>query len=996
MRKLLAIIIGSLATAVVSAGPTVTDVVAKQRYPWNGLVDITCKVTGISGTANGLIFDVAAVMPDSSNGRNVSHLWVVRDGIKLIDRTVHGNGNYQLLWDAQADLGQTTCSNMVIRVTVRDIHGKVQLWKGGPYWAETNIGAGEPWERGYYFWWGDTTGHKWENGVWTGNFMFKNGSFEDPTYPYAPFWQVMYKSDSELMSSSWVEKKSWYEGDRGITTYTLMPEHDAAQVHWGGDWHVPTFDELQDLFDRCDWRWCTTNGVNGFVVHSSDDWDKSIFLPCTGWGVGQDLLSENVYGHYWLSNSSYPDGLSGDDQVSQSLNFGRSFRRHDRHIRGYGLPIRPVQRFSNMVENAGEALPFPLDTTTSLDMIVPLVDLLLIPWNAAWIGGDANATVVIMDNGTEVKRTTGAGEFTYMPAEIGRHDLTYTTLIGDVVQDETYTANFYAKWKYKIVDGGAVITATTQKSGDVTIPDVLNGYPVKGIANDVFKGCDSLTSVTVPESVTDIGTRAFIENRNLHRIVLPVWLKGLIDESACSGNADDVEIVYIDGVGIYVNAPDMDFREPEDCLWSGDMNTSHAGIASARLKGMGQDSESSIELYLDSPGRLSFWWKASSESDGNNVFDYAYLSIDGVPQGTLNKENYSLNGVAIGGKTGWRQEVIDVVGKGSHVIRWTYAKDEIDEGDTGDDCVWLDEVEFTPLAYLSFDIAGASGTAPSEISELEGTVVTLPAQIGFEWEDHVFNGWSDGKATYAAESQYVVPASNVTLTAQWIAKRFLTFSLDGGEGQIPITIKDVPGADITLPSANGVSRGKHVFVGWSDGAMTYDAGANYRVTDASVEFKAVWKRKEAHVSIASDDVVNGGTVDTAGATISMSAWSNPSVGTPAIYYTLDGTEPTTGSTRYEEPFFVDVLGDVTVTALAVLDGCFDDEATFSFTRLPYSLCECVAMEGVNVAVGGAAPWFRVTGEGAHDGKAALRSGAIGDGESSCVEMQVRGEVEVSL
>ena len=529
-----------------------------------------------------------------------------------------------------------------------------------------------------------------------------------------------------------------------------------------------------------------------------------------------------------------------------------------------------------------------------------------------------------------------------------------------------------------------------------SITNVVISDGVANIAARAFAGCGSLASVMIPFTVRQIGDYAFSGCESLHKVVLPGWLRGTFDEATFSGNADDFEIAYIDGVGIYVNAHDMDFREPEDCLWSGDMNTSHDGIASARLKGMGQDSESSIELYLDSPGRLSFWWKASSESDGNNVFDYAYLSIDGVPQGTLNKENYSLNGVAIGGKTGWRHEVIDVAGKGSHVIRWTYAKDEIDEGDTGDDCAWLDQVAFTPLAYLSFDIAGASGTVPSEISELEGEVVTLPAQSGFVCEDHVFNGWSDGRATYAAGAQYVVPATNVTLTAQWIAKRFLTFSLDGGEGQIPVTIKNVPGAYVRLPSANGVSRGKHVFVGWSDGAMTYDAGANYRVTDANVEFKAVWQRKEAHVSIVSDDVVNGGTVDTAGATISMSAWSNPSVGTPEIYYTLDGTEPTTGSTRYEEPFFVDVLGDVTVKALAVLDDCFDGEATFSFTRLPYSLCECVAMEGVNVAVGGAAPWFRVTGEGAHDGKAALRSGAIGDGESSCVEMQVRGEVEVSF
>ena len=40
------------------------------------------------------------------------------------------------------------------------VHRKVQLWAGGPYWAETNVGAEEPWEYGFYFWWGDTVGYR--------------------------------------------------------------------------------------------------------------------------------------------------------------------------------------------------------------------------------------------------------------------------------------------------------------------------------------------------------------------------------------------------------------------------------------------------------------------------------------------------------------------------------------------------------------------------------------------------------------------------------------------------------------------------------------------------------------------------------------------------------------------------------------------------------------------------------------------------------------------
>ena len=44
--------------------------------------------------------------------------------------------------------------------------GMVQLWEGGPYWADKNIGADKPEDDGYYFWWGDTVGYKREGGSW--------------------------------------------------------------------------------------------------------------------------------------------------------------------------------------------------------------------------------------------------------------------------------------------------------------------------------------------------------------------------------------------------------------------------------------------------------------------------------------------------------------------------------------------------------------------------------------------------------------------------------------------------------------------------------------------------------------------------------------------------------------------------------------------------------------------------------------------------------------
>ena len=199
----------------IAAAPEVTDVVAKQRYPWNGLVDITCKVTGIEGTTNGLYFTMAAVYPDTGNAQRVWHFEIIRPGANSSKREVHTNGNYRLLWNAHADLGEVNYSNMVVNVTLGE--NKVQLWEGGPYWADTNIGAEEPEDYGYYFWWGDTVGYKCEGDAWVAT----DGSSSDFSFSLSntPTYN---KSIATLKSEGWITVDS-----------VLAPVHDAAHVHWG-------------------------------------------------------------------------------------------------------------------------------------------------------------------------------------------------------------------------------------------------------------------------------------------------------------------------------------------------------------------------------------------------------------------------------------------------------------------------------------------------------------------------------------------------------------------------------------------------------------------------------------------------------------------------------------------------------------------------------------------------------------------------------------------
>ena len=323
IKKLITAGIMALAAIAAFADPTVTDVVAKQRYPWNGLVDITCKVTGISG-ADQWKFSVAAVMPDTGNARKVSQFWVVKNGVNTTDKKVQANGTYKLLWDAKAELGQVAYDNMVMRVTVID-HDMVQLWEGGPYWADTNIGAENPEDYGYYFWWGDTIGYKRENNKWvatdgsSSNFSFSSSNA--PTYN---------KTIATLKSEGWITADS-----------VLVPEHDAAHVHWGGAWRMPTYQELSDLVTKCNWTWTKQNGVQGYVVKGTGTYaSASIFLPCAGYGFGTLFSNAGSYGYYW---SSVP--LS-DDNNAWYLYFYSSYLNTYYRYRDYGRSVRPVQGFT--------------------------------------------------------------------------------------------------------------------------------------------------------------------------------------------------------------------------------------------------------------------------------------------------------------------------------------------------------------------------------------------------------------------------------------------------------------------------------------------------------------------------------------------------------------------------------------------------------------------------------------------------------------------------
>jgi len=59
------------------------------------------------------------------------------------------------------------------------------------------------------------------------------------------------------------------------------------------------------------------------------------------------------------------------------------------------------------------------------------------------------------------------------------------------------------------------------KQSEVVIPSEYSGKKVTGIQNSAFVGCDSIVSITIPDSVTYIGNSAFYNCDNLASITIP-------------------------------------------------------------------------------------------------------------------------------------------------------------------------------------------------------------------------------------------------------------------------------------------------------------------------------------------------------------------------------------------------------------------------------------------------------------------------------------------
>ena len=190
---------------------------------------------------------------------------------------------------------------------------------GGLQWATCNVGALNPYDTGLYFQWGDTQGYTTQ----------QIGNGED--YKYFNKDDYKYYNNGSYTKYNDTDNKK-----------ILDDLDDPVQVNWGGDWRLPTPDEIKILGDATTHSWTSNyenSGISGLILTDKKDNSKKLFFPASGKAsAGQQVsLQQARYMSNSLGSSNNVMGILYDNQSFYGVD-----NRHSAGIRYEGILARGV------------------------------------------------------------------------------------------------------------------------------------------------------------------------------------------------------------------------------------------------------------------------------------------------------------------------------------------------------------------------------------------------------------------------------------------------------------------------------------------------------------------------------------------------------------------------------------------------------------------------------------------------------------------------------
>lgn len=177
-----------------------------------------------------------------------------------------------------------------------------------------NVGASKPSDAGLYFQWGDTQGYTADQvGTGSGQKKFAN---DESDYKFG-----VYPNYSKYIT----------------TDATLDLEDDAAHANMGGNWHMPSLNQIEELLDNTTSTWTTSDdGVNGTTFSSKKDTSKSIFIPAAGFALDGSFYFRGSLVTIWSTELHSVDVDSGQCLICSldDVGVGACYRVFGNFVRG--------------------------------------------------------------------------------------------------------------------------------------------------------------------------------------------------------------------------------------------------------------------------------------------------------------------------------------------------------------------------------------------------------------------------------------------------------------------------------------------------------------------------------------------------------------------------------------------------------------------------------------------------------------------------------------